>query len=391
MTSPRSAAGIAERRGLLVAFSVFGSFWGAWAALLPAVRETTGVDDSQLGLALAAIAVSALPAMLVAGPRLDRAGPRVLRFALVAFALVVPLPSLAGGLGTLVLSVVGLGVTTGILDVVVNATTAGWERAEGNRLMAGCHGVFSLGVLLGSIATGLARDAGAGPGLVLPVVSLLVLVAAALQPAYRREARAERPAGGMGLPPVLFAVGALVAAAFLVEDGLTTWSALQLERGLHAPPWVSGLGPGLFSASMAVGRLATQLFESSVGQAARRDGAVLAFGGLGVAAGALLLAFASGPVLGLVGLALAGAGTSVLAPTLLSAVGERSAPGRQGADLAHVTMLGYAGFVTGPPAVGLISGATSLPVALGLLSVVGVVLAVGGPLALRPRRVAVPA
>ena len=164
MTSPRSAAGLAERRGLHVAFTAFGAFWGAWAALLPALKEASGVDDSQLGLALAAIALSALPAMLLAGRRLDRAGPRVLTATLVAFAVAVPLPSLAGGLGTLVLSVVGLGVTTGVLDVVVNSTTAGWERAEGSRLMAGCHGLFSLGVLLGSIATGVVRDAGAGPG-----------------------------------------------------------------------------------------------------------------------------------------------------------------------------------------------------------------------------------
>ncbi|MCW2587533.1 MAG: major facilitator superfamily 1, partial [Frankiales bacterium] len=86
----------------------------------------------------------------------------------------------------------------------------------------------------------------------------------------------------------------------------------------------------------------------------------------------------------LVGLVLAGAGTSVLAPVLYSAVGSRAAPGRQGADLAKVTALGYVGFVAGPPLVGAVSAATSLPAALGGLALVGAALAVAGPLLLRP-------
>ena len=84
------------------------------------------------------------------------------------------------------------------------------------------------------------------------------------------------------------------------------------------------------------------------------------------------------------GLVLAGAGTSVLAPVLYSAVGARAAPGRQGADLARVSALGYVGFVAGPPLVGALSAAVSLPVALGSLSGIALALAVGGPLLLRP-------
>jgi hypothetical protein len=67
---------------------------------------------------------------------------------------------------------------------------------------------------------------------------------------------------------------------------------------------------------------------------------------------------------------------------LYSAVGEHAAPGRQGADLAAVSALGYAGFVAGPPLVGAISAATSLPVALGSLGGIGLALAITGPLLL---------
>jgi MFS family permease len=116
-----------------------------------------------------------------------------------------------------------------------------------------------------------------------------------------------------------------------------------------------------------------------------REAAAVAVGGVTTGVGVLVLAAAPTAAVGLVGTALAGAGVSVLAPTLLSAVGARSEPGRQGADLALVTAFGYAGFVLGPLLVGLVSGALSLPVALGLLAVLAVGIAGCGPLLLRTR------
>lgn len=386
-----------EKRALLLAFGAFGSFWGAWAALLPAIRDDVGVDDGQLGLALAAIAATALPAMPFAGRLVDRLGAgRLLRRSLLAFAAAVPLAALADGLLGLVLALALLGATTGVLDVVVNTATAAWERIESARLMAAGHGCFSVGVLVGSVSTGVARDLGATPGPVLLTTALLLAAAAVTVPDLRRAATSEatspaaerravphgdvtdRGAARLSAGGVVLVLGLLVGCSFLAEDALISWSALHLERGLGAPPWVGGLGPGLFAGAMAMGRFGVHLVGDRVGEAR-----VVACGGAAVAAGALLLAAAPGPGLGLTGLVVAGAGTSVLAPTLFSAVGARSAPGRQGADLARVSAIGYAGFVAGPPIVGILSELTSLPVALGSLSLLGLVLVLAGPPALR--------
>ena len=183
---------------------------------------------------------------------------------------------------------------------------------------------------------------------------------------------------GSGLPAFMLGVGALTAGAFLAEDAIQSWSALHLERGLGASPAVSGLGPALFAGAMAVGRLAGGLLRWA-------DHLVVAACGVALAAGVVVVALAPSAPVALAGLLLAGAGTSVLAPVLYSVVGARAAPGRQGADLATVSALGYAGFVAGPPLVGVISAASSLPVALGCIAVVGTAIAVGGPVLLRPR------
>lgn len=374
---------LSERWGLLAAFTALGLFWGAWAASLPALRVRVAATDGELGLALGAVAVAALPVMRLAGRLVDRYGARwTLPGSLVLFAAVVPAPGYVRSLPALVVCLVLVGIGTGALDLVVNAATAAWERLEDGHLMSPGHGAFSLGVLAGASLAGAAREAGAGPPLILTTVGLLVLVVAAVQPAYRKAPGADQDhePRRRRLPAVLLVIGVLITGSFLAEDAIQSWSALHLERGLGATPAVSGLGPGLFAGSMAVGRLCGGLLQRRypenvlVGTAA----AVLS-------AGALVVALAPGPAVALVGLVVAGAGTSILAPVLYSAVGRRAAPGRQGADLATVTSVGYVGFVGGPPLVGAVSAATSLPFALGSLSVVAAAIAVGGALLLSGR------
>lgn len=376
---PRAAA--AERRVVLLAFTVFGVFWGAWAALLPAVQRDVDAGDGALGLALGALAVAALPAMPAAGRLADRHGVgEALQLTLLGFALVLPLPALATGVPVLVLTLVLLGVATGALDVIANTAAAAWERAEqerGGRLMSLAHACFSFGVLLGSATAGLAREVGVTPLPVLLLVGGATAALAARVPAHRAVGSATDDARRR-VSGLLLLIGALVAGAFLVEDGLQSWSALHLERGLGAGPAVSGLGLAVFAGAMGVGRLGGHVLGSRLAPAR-----LLAGGGVLTAAGVALLVAAPSPLPAVAGLALAGAGTSVLAPVLYTAVGARAAAGRQGADLAVVSALGYGGFVAGPPLVGVVSAATDLPTALSLLGVVGVVLAVAGPLVLQ--------
>ena len=54
--------GVAPRRSAtLLGFLVLGTFWGAWAAVLPSVQVATGTSKGALGFALLFVSLGALP------------------------------------------------------------------------------------------------------------------------------------------------------------------------------------------------------------------------------------------------------------------------------------------------------------------------------------------
>jgi sugar phosphate permease len=347
-------------------------FWGGWAACLPAIQRSTGASEAQLGLALLAVALAAVPAMLAAGRLADVFGARLVPIALVVFGLAAMLPALAHSVPVLVALLLLVGLGTGTLDVAVNADAARLESAFRVRVMDGLHAAFSIGVLVGGVGAGFLRKAGAHPSWILAAFGAVIILSAAanLGPRERtiRSDRRARPGRG------LLVVGAVLALAFIVENGLESWSALFLERTFESSPAVSGLGPGLFAAAMATGRLLAQRV-SGPSVVAR-----MAFAGVAAAGGLALASSAEHAVVALAGFVIAGGGLALSAPTLFGAAGKLGGEGGRGAAVSTVAILGYLGFLAGPPLIGAVAGATSLRGGFVFLCVVALLLAACAPL-----------
>jgi MFS family permease len=359
-----------SRSGPLAAFAAFGVFWGAWGVLLPDVKAQVGASVAELGAALLAIGLAALPAMLLTGRVVDRMGPKALPPALALFGIAVVLPGLADSVWQLALALALVGATSGALDVVINVAAASVEASGGPRIMQIAHALFSAGFLVAAIAVGLARDAGADPLPVLGVAAAVMLAVGALNRGHPETASRAVERRRLVFSRRLLVLGGLCAVAFVVESGIENWSALFLESELDASPAVGGLGPGLFAAAMVAGRSLGQVLEARVG-----DRALVAGGALTAAGGLAFAALSPGVPTTLAGFALGGAGISVAAPTFFGAAGRGAHEAERGSAVASVTTLAYLGFLTGPPLMGAVSGALDLRAGMAMLAGIGVLLA----------------
>jgi predicted MFS family arabinose efflux permease len=359
------------RARALVGFAALGIFWGAWGADLPAIQSHAGASDAALGVGLFCIGAGALAAMRVAGVVVDRGGRAVLPMAIAMLAVCGFLPALATSAVGLALVLLLLGAASGSLDVAINAEGVRAEAA-GRPVLRLAHGAFSAAVVVASLATGGLRAAGAGPATVFAVACGVVLgaagVAALLSPAPRGSQHPARLRELLRAPRPLLVLGGLGALAFFVEGSWQTWSAVHLQQTLGATAAVAAAGPALFAGAAAAGRIGGQALKVP-------DRALLAGAALLAAAGSALAAAAPTTAVALAGIALAGLGTSICAPTLIAIAGRLTRPERRGSAVSVVTVVSYLGFLLGPAAVGLMANATALRTALGAVAGVALLLA----------------
>jgi MFS family permease len=362
----------------LAGFGAFGLFWGAWGAILPAVKAEAGVTDGQLGGALLCIGLGALFSMRFTGYLIDRYGGVVLPVAVLLFAVCGVLPALAGSAVALGGALFLLGATSGATDVAINATGSAAEAAGGKPLMNLAHGVFSIAVVVASLSTAVLRAAGAGALPVLGGVLVVVAVVAALvlAPGSTKIKPVVKEKAPRRLEPALLVFGGLCALAYVVENAWQSWSAVHLDTTLGAAPALASSAPAVFAAAAATGRLTGNMLLRRL-----KPTQLLVSGGGIAAVGSALAAAAGSPWLALVGIAIAGLGTSVCAPTIISMAGAWAGPERRAGAISTVTTIAYLGFLLGPAAVGAVSSAWSLPTALGGVAVLAVVVAVLGPVA----------
>ncbi|HVD24550.1 MAG TPA: MFS transporter [Gaiellaceae bacterium] len=363
-----------RRAKVLLGFAALGIFWGAWGAALPAVQRSSGASDAQLGLALLLVGFGALLSMRGTGVLLDHLGPRLTPVSVALFGLTGVLPALAGSPLQLCAVLFVIGATSGAMDVAINADAVREEAASGRPLLNVAHASFSAAVVAGSLGTGLLRWAGAGPGLVFTLTAVLVLAAAVAMRApapWQPPDRELRPRFFDRVPGWLLALGVLGALAFWIESAWQNWGSVQLERTLEAAPETSALAPALFAAAMAVGRLAGNRLLARWSE--RR---LLVGGALVSALGTALGASADTAPLALTGIVVAGAGCSVLAPTIISVAGRAARPQERATIVGSVTTLMYLGFLVGPAAVGGLAQLETLRISLGAVALLALVLAI---------------
>lgn len=345
---------LATARAPLAAFAAMGVLWGTFAAVLPDIKTMLGVDETRLGTLLLFTPIAAVVAMLLA-PRIGSGLGRIaLPVAVLLMGLAFALPGQTASLLLFPLAMMACGAATGLTDVLMNARVAALENDRRIHLMNLCHAAYSFGYAGGAIATGAMRWSAWSPGLVMGTIALVAVLLASL--AYEADGTIrglrkpeDGTAGHLGLIPVIG--GGIVLIAFLTENAAENWSALHIEQTLGGSPQQGAFGPAALALTMGFARLMGQ------GLAARVNAFRLLAGGAVVsAAGALIAALAVSPNMAYAGFVVMGVGSSVIAPTAFSLVGQMADPAARARAVARATLLGYFGYFFGPPMLGLVAG-----------------------------------
>jgi predicted MFS family arabinose efflux permease len=376
-----------------VVFFANGALFANWVARIPAVKDALDAGDGALGLALLGIAAGSLVTMPFAGGWCERVGSRtVVVVSLLAVAgaitLVAHAPSIVALGGLLML----YGGAFGVLDVAMNVQAVALVRRTGRPIMPWFHAAFSVGGLVGAGTGALAAEAGLSP---LSHFALTAATSAAVVLTVRRhllpdraptapspmDTRSEASPPSLSDPApdsdratrqrrlVLVGLGLVAGCAALGEGAMADWTALFLRDVAGAGAGVAALGFAAFSITMTAGRLGGEAAILRLGPVR-----VLQLGGAAVATGVVLAVAGGSPIPGLIGFGLVGLGFSCAFPLALTTAGE-SSDGAGGQEIATVSVVGYLGFLIGPPFIGLLAEVVELRLALlaVLLPAVGLV------------------
>lgn len=393
----RSASLLRTRIGVSLAFAINGFVYANWTSRLPRLQTLYDIDNGETGFVLTSLALGALVAMPLAGFLIVRSGSRRLSVvSTLAFTLSVPLMAYMPNYYALLAVVPLIGISTGVMDVAVNAQSVEVEKLWGKPITSSFHACFSGGMFVGAgVAAGfisLGLDLGPHFLAVAGIGTLLALYALRYFLEDRPDAVANTDAGGSKFTLAIVLLGLASLCTMVGEGAMADWTPLYMTRVARSPEALAPLAQASFSGAMFLGRAFGDFGRSRLGsRTIVISGAVLALVGISLA---ILLPL---PAVAIAGFGLVGLGLSNIVPVVFSQASKE--PGlRPGVGISSVSTIGYAAFLFGPPVIGFVSdyqssrlpqgmalfpGVEGLRVGLGVVAVLMLVLVVLTTLYLR--------
>ncbi len=343
---------------------------GAWLPRIPEIQAKLDLDAAGLAIGLIGSPIGTLITLTFAGGLVHRIGARrAIAIFFPAFLMVMLLPLMAPAQPALFVALMLVGASMSVLELGLNMAADDAEKRFGHTLMNAAHGLWSFGLMTGTLIGTLAAYFGLPPivaGLAIAVLTAPAALWLALglpAPAHPEPATDEVEALRRGFPPhpLLVGICLYVLGSSLTEGAAADWAAIFMRDAHGAGPGLSGLGVTAFSLAVASTRLAGDRLKTRFGAARLARGLAL----VGVLAG-LLVCLSPSPVLALVGFALLGIGASLAFP--LGVTAATRAPGPNAAtNVAMMSFTALSGFLIGPILIGSITQATDIRFGLAIL------------------------
>jgi fucose permease len=370
-------------------FFVNGAVIGTWVAQIPWIQERFSFSNGTIGLVLLGMSVAVVVVFPLAGQAVAKHGSRRMTWlGGIACALAVNLPVLAPEPLLVVAGLAVLGGCSAVMDLSMNTHGVKVEKDCERPIMSSLHAGWAFGGMTGAAFAAATTAVGVDPRVSVPIASLVLL--AALSLAMRRTGDGSAAAGEdtqrLRRPSRSVVLLAILCLLVMVTEGaMGDWGGIYLRRELGADAAVAAVAFSFFTAGMTVGRLAGDAINHRIGPVA-----LLRWGALLTAVPLTVMLLIGSSVTALIGLFLIGLGVSNGVPLMFSAAGHQpDTP--SGPAIAAVSSMGSLGFIVGPPLIGFVAQASSLPWALaglipGALAVFLLARRAAGPKEALPHR-----
>ncbi len=370
----------AESRTVGLIFSFNSIMFGNWVTRIPDMKTSLELSASDLGLALLGMPIGSILMMPICGWLINKQGlGRATAIGAFLFLLTGALPAFAFNQLSLMAALFVYGINTAYMDVSMNAAAAVTEKKQKQTIMSTCHGMWSLGAMVGSGIGSLFVGFAVSPHVhLVSIAILLIVLLSVLLPIilkYHDEDASDSHA--LALPNKAVLGLAFIAFCSMLNEGvIADWSAVYMAEELESSPFLTGLAFSGYAMMMAIGRFSGDILIPHIGN--RRiviAGALITLIGISVALTSNM------PLIAISGFACVGLGLSCIVPVVFSA--SAKIPGMSsGEGIAATATIGYTGFLLGPPLIGWIADATSLSLAMGSVAILAGIMAL---LAMRVR------
>ncbi len=357
-----------QSRAIGSAFFSIGFLFGSWATFIPFVKERFGFNDADLGLILLAMPIGSVTMNLVGAWLVSRIGMKTTAIAgMIGMALAFTIPLNSSVVYLLPVGLYFCGAGISITNIAINMGVTNIEADHKINIMSTCHGMFSVGLMIGSLLASVGRGMGVIPGYYIAGIAIIViLLALSVKPTiFKIVEEVETHAASASkfiLPTGAFLLMVLIGVFGNIAEGtMADWSSVYMRDVVKTSPYFVGWGLSGYSLFMALGRLYGDSLIPKIGA-----NKVLIYGGLLSAFGIGMALIYPATVSAIIGFALVGAGVSCAAPILYAS--SARVPGvSKGTGLAVLNTFAMGGFMAGPVLIGFVSEATSLSFAFGIV------------------------
>ena len=363
-TSPR-----VHRIAVGAIFFLAGLCFASWASRIPTIQNNLGLSETSLGMVLLALPVGLMLSVPFSGWIITKVGSRLIAtVSSVIYGCILVALGLSQNIFQLVSSLFLFGFAGNMLNISINTQAVGVEALYKRPIMASFHGIWSLagfsGAAIGTLMLALHFDPYQHFLLISGLALCIVFISHRFILTEDINSDSKQPIFAKP-DKSLINLGIIAFCCMICEGTMFDWSGVYFKKVIGAEGAWIGAGYSAFMITMASGRFVADYLTHKFGLKS-----ILQFSGVLIACGLLLAVLMPYLVTAIIGFLLVGFGVSSVVPLIYSEAG-KSKTMSPGVALAAVSTIGFLGFLSGPPIIGLVAGVTSLKISFLIIAGMG--------------------